>query len=147
MTQVLPINYDNIVTLAASAFAKSRDCITGIREDVLHNIEPEDRAAFEGLMNAIECRQIFMREFLAELDAQMDCITHLIDRGTTWHECFEYDECNVSAPACWRGKDQSQQAQDLARAFIFLFDLNKTLHAVHDLIDAEAALSELRQAL
>jgi|AntRauTorckE5430_2_1112549.scaffolds.fasta_scaffold25584_2 hypothetical protein len=147
MTQLLPIVYDNIDTLAASAFAKSRDCITAIREDVLHNVKPLDRVGFERLMSAMERRQIFTQDILVELDVQMDCITHLIDRGTTLHERFDSSESNVSAPSCWHEARQTQQAQDLGRAFIVLFDLHETLLAVHDLMHAETALSELRQAL
>jgi hypothetical protein len=43
--QLLPTTYDNIEAIAASAFAKSRDCLTAIRMDVLHNIKPMERAA------------------------------------------------------------------------------------------------------
>ena len=40
---LLPITYDNIEAIAAAAFAKSRDCITAIRVDMLHNIQPLER--------------------------------------------------------------------------------------------------------
>ena len=46
----LPITYDNIEAIAAAAFAKSRDCITAIRMDVLHNIQPLERVGFERLI-------------------------------------------------------------------------------------------------
>lgn len=147
MTQLLPITYDNIDALAASAFAKSRDCITAIREDVLHNVKPLDRVGFERLVSAIERRQIFTQDILEELDVQMDRLTNLVGNGTTWHQHFDYDECNVSAPDSWQETRRTQQAQDLGRAFIVLFDLHETLLAVHDLMHAETALSELRQTL
>ncbi|MEQ6205005.1 hypothetical protein ABMC88_18335 [Sulfitobacter sp. HNIBRBA2951] len=44
---LLPITYDNIEAIAAAAFAKSRDCITAVRMDVLHNIQPLERVGFE----------------------------------------------------------------------------------------------------
>ena len=103
MTQLLPIIYDNIDTLAASALAKSRDCITAIREDVLHNVKPLERVGFERLMSAMERRQIFTQDILVELDVQMDCITHLIDRGTTLHEriVLARGAPNAAGPGPW----------------------------------------------
>ena len=83
---LLPITYDNIEAIAAAAFAKSRDCITAIRMDVLHNIQPLERVGFERLIKTIEARQIFKPEILEELDVQMDFLTREIDKGTTVHQ-------------------------------------------------------------
>lgn len=147
MTELLPITYDNIDALAASAYAKSRDCITAIREDVLHNVKPLDRVGFERLVSAIERRQIFTKEILVELDVQMECLEVSINSGMTWQEHYDNDECNVSAPSRWHEPHLTQTSRDLGRAFLVLFDFYHTLLAVHDLMHAETALSELRQSL
>lgn len=147
MTQLLPITYDNIDALAASAFAKSRDCLTAIQLDILHNIKPMERVGFQRLVDAIENRKIFTQEMVDELDVQIDVLSRHIESGTTVLSHVDYDECNVSAPACWNEARQTQQAQDCARAFFILLDLLETLMAVHDLMHAETALSELRQTL
>ncbi len=82
-----------------------------------------------------------------ELDVQMDLLTHEIDEGTTVHEHMEYYECNVSSPAYWNEARRTQQADELGRAFVMFFSLHETLLAVHDLMHAETALAELRQAI
>ena len=145
--QRLPINYDKIEAIGASAFAKSRECITAIRMDVLHNIQPLERLGFERLIKAIEARRIFTPEILEELDVQMDFLTREIDKGTTVHQRYDYDECNVSAPACWQERQTTERADELGRAMIMFFDLHETLQAVHDLMHAQEALTELRQSL
>jgi hypothetical protein len=147
MTQLLPITYDNIDALAASAFAKSRDCLTAIQLDILHNIKPMERVGFQRLVDAIENRQIFTQKMVDELDVQIDFLTREIAKGTTVHQHYDYDECNVSAPACWQEKHTTERASELGRAIIMFLDLNETLQAVHDLMHAETALSELRQSL
>jgi hypothetical protein len=145
--QLLPITYDNIEAIAAAGFAKSRDCITAIRMDVLHNIQPLERVGFERLIKLIEARQIFKPEILEELDVQMDFLTCEIDKGTTVHQHRDYDECNVSAPACWQETQTTQRADELGRAMIMFFELYETLQAVHDLMHAQEALDALRQSL
>ena len=145
--QLLPTTYDNIEAIAASAFAKSRDCLTAIRMDVLHNIKPMERVGFQRLVDAIEARQIFTQKMLEELDVQIDFLTREIDKGTTVHQHRDYDECNVSAPACWQETRTTEPAKELGRAMIMFLDLNDTLQTVHDLMHAEIALSELRQSL
>jgi len=145
--QLLPINYDNIEAIAASAFPKSRDCVTAVRLDGLHNIQPLERVGFERLIKAIDARQIFTAEILEELDVQIDFLTREIANGTTVHQHFDYDECNVSAPACWQEKHRTERADELGRAMIMFLDLNETLQAVHDLMHAQNALDALRQTL
>ena len=143
----LPITYDNIEAIAAAAFPKSRDCVTAIRLDVLHNIQPLKRVGFERLIKAIEARQIFKPEILEELDVQMDFLTREIGKGTTVHQHRDYDECNVSAPACWQETRTTERADELGRAMIMFFELYETLQAVHDLMHAQDALDALRQTL
>ena len=75
-----------------------------------------------------------------ELDVQIDVLSRHIESGTTVLSHVDYDECNVSAPACWNEARQTQQAQDCARALFILLDLHETLMAVHDLMHAETAL-------
>mgnify|MGYP003652714528 CR=1 FL=1 len=147
MTEVLPIPYDNIDAIAASAFARSRDCVTAIREDVLHNVKPLDRVGFERLLGAIERRQIFTQDILVELEVQLDCLEALIHQGTTYQEMFDNDPCNVSTTNSWQETRMTDKAKDIGRAFLVLFDFYHTLLAVHDLMHAETALSELRQTL
>jgi hypothetical protein len=93
--QLLRITYDNIDALAASAFAKSRDCLTAIQTDVLHNIKPMERAGFKRLVDAIEARQIFTQKMLEDLDVQIDFLTREIAKGTTVHQHRDYDECDI----------------------------------------------------
>lgn len=148
MTQhMLPITYDNIEAIAASAFPKSRDCVTAIRLDVLHNILPLERVGFERLIKAIDARHIFTAEILEELDVQIDFLTRQIESGTTRHARVDYDACNVSAPACWTETHRTQRADELGRALIMFYELHEALIAVHDLMHAEVALSDLRQTL
>jgi hypothetical protein len=106
-----------------------------------------ERVGFQRLVDAIETRKIFSQEMVDELVVQSDGLSRQIDGGTTVLSHVDYDECNVSAPACWNEARQTQQAQDCARAFFILLDLHETLMAVHDLMHAETALSELRQSL
>lgn len=77
----------------------------------------------------------------------MDFLTREIDKGTTVHQHRDYDECNVSAPACWQETQTTQRADELGRAMIMFFELYETLQAVHDLMHAQEALDALRQSL
>jgi hypothetical protein len=97
--------------LAASAFAKSRDCFMAIQLDILHNIKPMERVGFQRLVDAIEIRKIFIQEMVDELDVQIDALSPHIEGGTTVLSHVDYDECNVSAPACWNEARRTQQAQ------------------------------------
>jgi hypothetical protein len=145
MTHILPITYDNIEAIAASAYSKSRGCITAIKQDVMHNVKHTKRLGFQRLIKAIEGRRIFTTQMLEELDVQINFLTHEVNKGTTEHEHqAEYDECNVSAPAYWTETHRTQTASELGRAAIMLSELNDTLLAVHDLMHAETALNELR---
>lgn len=145
MTDLLPITYDNIDALAASAFAKSRLVATALREDVLHNLEPLDRRKSERLLDRIARRRIFDEEALAEIDGLSDRIVGLIQAGTTEVAHYENDECNVS-PAYWTSQRRTRAADELGRALMVLFDLQETLLAVHDLMHAERAIVALRMA-
>ncbi|ETW10663.1 hypothetical protein ATO8_21031 [Roseivivax marinus] len=145
MTDLLPLTYDNIDALAASAFAKSRIAATAIREDVLHNLKPLKRTGPERLLHQIERRRIFDTEVLNEIDVLADLITRLIQEGTTVIECFDNDECNVS-PGIWTERRRTRAADELGRALIVLYDLQETLYAVHDLMHAERAIEALRMA-
>ncbi|ETX12720.1 hypothetical protein OCH239_17505 [Roseivivax halodurans JCM 10272] len=145
MTDLLPITYDNIDALAASAFAKSRIAATAIREDVLHNLKPLKRTGSERLLHQIERRRIFDTEMLDEIDVLADLVTRLIQEGTTVIECIDNDECNVS-PGVWTERRRTRAADELGRALIVLYDLQETLYAVHDLMHAERAIEALRMA-
>ncbi|WP_375691452.1 hypothetical protein [Pseudooceanicola sp. LIPI14-2-Ac024] len=145
MTDLLPITYDNIDALAASAFAKSRDVATAIQEDVLHNLKPLERSGPERLLGRIERRRIFDEETLVEIDVLTDRIARLVQEGTTTVEYVDTDECNVT-PAYWTAQRRTREADELGRALMFLYDLHETLLAVHDLMHAERAIEAMRMA-
>lgn len=146
MTQDYTLTYDNIDSLAAGAFAKSRDCETAIRVDLMHNLKPQDRNAAGRVLSAIKRRNIFDKELVIELDVLMEKIEQLIQDGTTTVERFDADESNVSAPAIWTEQRRTRQAEELSRALLFIWTFHETLLAVHDLMSAERAIEKLRQA-
>ena len=128
MTDLLPITYDNIDALAASAFAKSRIAATAIREDVLHNLKPLKRTGPERLLDRIERRRIFDAEMLNEIDVFANLLARVIQEGTTVIECIDNDACNVS-PGGWTERRRTRAADELGRALIVLYDLQETLYA------------------
>lgn len=145
MTELLPITYENIDALAASAFAKSRDVATAIREDVLHNLEPRERLSPERLLDRIARRRIFDQEILVEIDVLTDRIARHVLKGTSAVEHFDADDCNASRGG-WTEQRRTPEADALSRALMVLYDLQEALLAVHDLMHAERAIEALRLA-
>ncbi|MGL4240731.1 MAG: hypothetical protein ACRCTI_06420 [Beijerinckiaceae bacterium] len=95
---MLPISYDNVDVLAASAFAKSRDCAIAIRHDVLRRLPPPDRTGLNRLLGAIERREIFDAAFLTGIDELLGAIEQMMMAGTTVDR-RDTDAGNVTAPA------------------------------------------------
>src|SRR5690554_2153261 len=102
MTELLPLSYDNIDSLAASALAASRDCATALREDVIPNFKPQERLGPQRLLRAIDHRTIFSKETLIEIEVLIEKMSGKILAGTTTIQRFDADECNVSRPDCWQ---------------------------------------------
>lgn len=138
--------YENLDALIIAANAKARIAATAIRQDVLHHLKPLERTGAKRLLKAIERRMIFEKETLIELDVLNEKLEGIILAGTTEMERWDASEENVSAPAVWIERHRTQQAEDVARAFIVLHDFHETLQAVHDLVQAEVAINKLRQA-
>lgn len=145
MTKLLPLSYDNIDSLAASALAASRDCATALREDVIPNLTGQERLGPQRLIRAIDHRMIFSKETLVEIDVLIEKLSTKVLAGTTTVQRFDADESNVSAPACWQETKRTREAEDLGRALVVLLDLQHMVHAVNDLMDAERIISDLRQ--
>jgi hypothetical protein len=145
--QSIPISYDNIEALGASAFATARDCVTVIQQHVLHNIEPLKRVGFERLIKAIEARQILTQEMLVELDVQICFLIRQIDAGTTQHEMYDNDECNVSNSRSWVETHLTQRAHDLNTAVRVLISLQNKANSIQDLLHADEAITELRETI
>lgn len=140
------LTYDNLDALVVAANAKARIAATAIRQDVLHHLQPLERTGPKRLLDAIERKKIFEKETLIELDVLNEKLEGIILAGTTEVERWDASVENVSALAVWTERYRTRQAEDIARAFIVLHDLQETLLAVHDLVHAEVALNKLRQA-
>lgn len=113
--------------ICPSAYAKSRDCITAIKLDILHNIEPTRRPGFDRLIKAFKARKIFTEDMLVELDVRIDFLERETGKCTTKHERHdEYDECNVSGSRSWTQKRMTRKTTELGCAVIMLLELYDT---------------------
>lgn len=145
MNDMLPITYDNIEALVASAFAKSRTSATAIREDVLHHLKPQHRSGPQRLLRAIDQRKIHTETVMREVEWLIDTITRQVQDGTTHIERYDSDESCISDHPVWTEKRRTEGADDLCRAIPVLLDFHETLMAVQDLLHAEKVVSGLRQ--
>ncbi|SFO34350.1 hypothetical protein SAMN04487859_12915 [Roseovarius lutimaris] len=145
MTDFPEITYENLETLAASAFALSRLCATALRADVIHHLKPDQRRGAERLLQEISARRIFDEGLLDEINLLIDRMSRLIVDGTTKVEIYQADECHNDGGGNWHETRRNEQAEDLSRALSVLLGLQEALYGVQDLMQAERALADLRR--
>ncbi|GAW37387.1 hypothetical protein RA2_04470 [Roseovarius sp. A-2] len=143
----LPLkDYDDVEGIAIDAFALSRDCVTGLRVDVLPNLAPRERPRVESLLADIEARQIFEQKTINLLEGVIETISQRILDGTDEVEGFVADECHVDGGAVDSKRLRTEVANDLARALPLLLGLRDNVYAAHDAMHAIHAVDKLRAA-
>lgn len=148
MNQPLPQGFDTVEVRAADAFAASRDCADALRHDVIPNLQkPRDRRGAERLISAIERQRIFDQDTRNELEGLIETVSRRILDGTTTTEQFVADDCHIDGGGGYMHRQQTEEADALARALPFLLALNDYIHDVFDLMHAIRALDELRQRI
>jgi hypothetical protein len=139
-------DYEDIEGIAIDAFALSRDCVTGLRVDVLPNLPPRERPRVERLLADIEARQIFEQKTTNLLEGVIETISQRILDGTDEVAVFVADECHVDGGAVDSKRLRTDAANDLARALPLLLGLRDSVYAVHDAMHAIHAVDKLRAA-
>ena len=147
MIDLLPISFDNIDALAASAFAQSRLCVVALREDIIPHLAPHERRGPERLIAQIERQRIFDDSVMNELDVLIETLTRRIADGTKRTEQFVADECHIEGGGFLMHTERNETAEAFVRAVPFLLVFQETLLGVHDLMQAERALDKLRQRI
>ncbi len=144
MKTLPPPTYDNLEALAGLAYAHSRDVVTAIRADLLPHLPSGDRSGPLLLLKLLDERRVFERQVLVEIDNLERLLADMIARGTTEPEHLVEDE-SVAAPAIWREKILTPEADALSNVLVVLVELQTLVHAVHDILDAERAIESLRR--
>ncbi|MGG7644774.1 hypothetical protein ACQ5SP_08230 [Rhodovulum sp. YNF3179] len=145
MTFALPLTYDHIDTLAASAFAQARSCAEVLREEVIPRIGTADAETAERVVSAIERRQVFDEAVLADIDLLVDTLTGYIEAGTTAANQVIADEHHIEGGVVLTRTRRTRDAEALARAVSGIDGLRQTLLGVHDAMHAERALADMRK--
>ncbi len=144
MKSLPPPTYDNLEELAGLAFGHSRDVVTAIRAGLLPHLPSGDRSGPLLLLKLLDERRVFERRVLVEIDNLERLLADMISQGSTEIDHLIEDEAMV-APAVWREKILTPEADALSNVLVVLVELQTLVHAVHDILDAERAIEGLRR--